>query len=68
MLSKTRILCGTDSLGLPRSDGDNWVNWDDTWPNLLKENFEVAHLGLGGGRIIDIVSQLKNYYKFFNQM
>lgn len=59
-----RILIFTDSLGLPRKTPEP-VSVHETWPNLLKQNFEVYQVSLGGATIEDIYNQA-HYYTAFN--
>lgn len=58
-----KILCITDSLGLPRLKPE-LVEHKDTWVNILSKNFEVKSLSIGGGIIKDFTSQLE-YLKMY---
>ena len=62
-MTKKRILVISDSLGLPRENPDGMVYYHETWPSLLKQNFEVVHLGIEGATIDMLVSQA-GYYRF----
>lgn len=64
-MTKKKILVISDSLGLPRENPDGMVYYHETWPSLLKHNFEVVHLGIGGATIDMLVSQA-GYYRFCN--
>jgi hypothetical protein len=66
-MSKGKPICLiiTDSVALPRKYSDEIVNWDETYPVILKKNlmnFEVITLSIGGATITDLRNQV-NYYK-----
>jgi lysophospholipase L1-like esterase len=52
-----KVLILGDSLTLPRHKPEPCA-YDDTWPVLLKKNFLVHHVALGGGTIKEIARQL----------
>lgn len=62
-MTKKRILVISDSLGLPRENPDGMVYFNETWPYLLKEKYQVVHLGIGGATIGQLVDQAA-YYRF----
>lgn len=49
----------TDSLGLPRKSGDELVPFENTWVNLLKKNYDVHHVSIGGATIYQLYEQIK---------
>jgi len=61
--SELRVLCITDSLGLPRKTPEE-VHFDETWVQILKNDYNVYSLSLGGGRLKDFTKQLE-YIKLF---
>ncbi|NOS93109.1 MAG: SGNH/GDSL hydrolase family protein [Cyclobacteriaceae bacterium] len=58
-----KLLVLGDSLSLPRIQPE-FCAYEDTWPILLKENFKVHQVSIGGGTITDIVRQVE-YHKIF---
>lgn len=60
---KKRLLILTDSLGLPRPQPDV-VTGPETWPQLLKKDFDVIQMSLGGATIEDIFNQTHYYLPF----
>ena len=64
-MNKKRVLVISDSLGLPRENPDGIIYYENSWPYLLKEKFDVIHLGIGGASIDQLVSQA-GYYRFAN--
>ena len=59
------ILFLTDSLSLPREGELEKVNYEDTFPFLLKKKFKEVNcifLGIGGATIADLHRQA-NYYR-----
>ena len=61
---KKKVLVLTDSLGLPR-DTPEYCSYENTWPQLLKEKFDIHQVSIGGGTIDQITGQL-DYHKLFN--
>lgn len=61
-----KILIIGDSLCLPR-DKPEIVNYNETWPYLLKQSgkYEIFQLALGGGTIVDLYEQI-SYYTIIN--
>lgn len=58
-----RLLIFSDSLALPRSTPE--ITWyEDTYPCLLKDNFEVFQCSKGGGLMGDFVEQVFYYRQF----
>lgn len=63
-----RVLLLTDSVALPRKYKNGEVLWEEIYVNLLRKEFqkiEFIHVGIGGGTITDLLSQI-NYYKNTN--
>ena len=50
-LNKKRILVITDSLGLPRKDSSGNIGLDNTWPYILRNEYEVFQISLLGETI-----------------
>lgn len=61
---KPKLLIFTDSLGLPREKPEI-VEYNQTWVNLLKANFEILVFSFGGGTVDQMYSQIA-YLKMFN--
>ncbi|MBI3217923.1 MAG: SGNH/GDSL hydrolase family protein [Bacteroidetes bacterium] len=59
-----KLLVLGDSLSLPRLQPE-FCSYEDTWPTLLRQHFNVHQVSLGGGTITDIVRQVE-YHKVFN--
>lgn len=64
MSKKKRILVISDSLALPRKNPEETL-YEDTYPYMLKNDYEVLQLSYGGGTIKEIVHQA-HYYLSFN--
>ncbi len=58
-----KLLVLGDSLSLPRLQPEMCA-YEDTWPVLLKQHFEVHQVSLGGGTIGDVLRQVE-YHKVF---
>ena len=58
---KRRIILFTDSLALPRMEPQQTL-FEDTYPYLLRESYEVFQFSKGGGLIHELVEQA-HYYK-----
>jgi hypothetical protein len=58
-----RLLILGDSLSLPRLQPE-FCGLEDTWPNLLKPQFQIHQVSLGGGTIGDLFRQVE-YHKAF---
>lgn len=64
MKNNKRILVISDSLALPRSKPEETL-YEETYPYLLRRDFEVLQISFGGGTIKEIVHQA-HYYVSFN--
>lgn len=64
MTKNKRILVISDSLALPRSKPEQTL-YEDTYPYMLRKDYEVFQLSFGGGTIKEIVHQA-NYYLSYN--
>ena len=58
-----RLLIFSDSLGLPRNTPEVTL-YEDTYPFLLRKNFEVFQFSKGGGLITDFVEQSWYYVQY----
>lgn len=63
MTKNKRILVISDSLALPRSKPEVTL-YEDTYPYLLKRDFEVLQISFGGGTIKEIVHQARYYRSY----
>lgn len=63
MSEKKRILIISDSLALPRSNPEETL-YEETYPYLLKKDYEVMQLSYGGGTIGEIVHQAHYYITY----
>ena len=61
---KKRVLLLSDSLALPRREPEETLS-EDTYPFLLKTDFEVVQFSKGGGLISEFVEQTF-YYKQYS--
>ena len=59
-----RLLVLGDSLSLPRLQPE-FCGFEDTWPNLLKQQYLIHQVSLGGGTISDLFRQVE-YHKAFS--
>ncbi|HUS00530.1 MAG TPA: SGNH/GDSL hydrolase family protein [Chitinophagaceae bacterium] len=59
-----KILVLTDSLGLSRNSNGNLVRYEKTWVNLLKADFIIHQVSIGGATITDIVNQMDYHSQF----
>lgn len=59
-----KILILADSLSLPRLHPEI-CEYEDTWPYLLKKDFQVHQVSIGGATISDLVRQME-YHKMVN--
>ena len=57
-LNKKRILVITDSLGLPRKDSPGNIGLDNTWPYILRNEYEVFQISLLGETIKNLFDKL----------
>jgi lysophospholipase L1-like esterase len=58
-----RLLVLADSLSLPREQPEH-CSYDNTWPQLLKRNFIVHQVSIGGATVKELLRQLE-YHKAF---
>lgn len=59
-----KVLVLTDSLALPRYKPEI-CKYEDTWPNLLRNNYIVHQVSIGAATS-DILLKQVNYHKLFN--
>lgn len=60
-----KILVLTDSLGLPRCNNGESVSYEKTWINLLKSDFNIHQVSIGGATILDIVNQMDYHLLYY---
>lgn len=60
---KKRILIISDSLALPRIKPEE-VLYEDTYPYMLRGNYEILQISFGGGTIKEIVHQAHYYLSY----
>jgi lysophospholipase L1-like esterase len=58
-----KVLILADSLSLPRLNPEV-CEYEHTWPYLLKKEYQVHQVSIGGGTISDLVRQIE-YHKLF---
>ena len=58
-----KIFVFSDSLGLPRN-APEIVKWSETWIQLMKSNYTLEYLSLGGATVDELYRQ-SSYYKTF---
>lgn len=58
-----RIILFTDSLALPRMVPEV-TSYEDTYPYLLRKEFEVFQYSRGGTRIVDLSDQAPYYQQY----
>lgn len=58
-----RIILFTDSLALPRKIPEV-TYYEDTYPYLLRNDFEVFQFSKGGARIVDLLEQVFYYQQY----
>ena len=63
MSETKRILIISDSLALPRSKPEE-VLYEDTYPFMLRRDYEVFQISFGGGIIKEIVHQAHYYLPY----
>lgn len=59
------MLIITDSLGLPRSSNGQLVSYEKTWVTLLRENYQVHQVSIGGATISELLTQVDYHYLFY---
>jgi len=59
-----KILLLTDSLALSRISDGHKVRYERTWANLLKNDFDVHQVSIGGATITEIAEQM-DYHSLF---
>ena len=63
MTENKRILIISDSLALPRSKPEEML-YEDTYPYMLRSDYEVFQISFGGGTIKEIVHQTHYYLSY----
>lgn len=64
-MKKIRVLVIGDSLSIPRFDDYENIEWENVWNTKLRENYEVAQIGIGGAMISDLLEQA-GYWRLFH--